>query len=123
MSVETVVDDRQPILRVSDLHKHFGGLVAVDRFSMDVCSGEVLALVGDNGAGKSTLIKMVSGVHCPDGGSIHFDGREVVFAHRWTRAVTGSKPYTRTWLCAKTSMLRSTYSWDASRYAALGFYA
>lgn len=79
MSLETVVDDRQPILRVSDLHKHFGGLVAVDRLSVDVYSGEVLALVGDNGAGKSTLIKMVSGVHCPDGGSMHFDGREVAF--------------------------------------------
>ena len=71
--------DRQPILRVKDLYKHFGGLVAVDRVSMEVFAGEVLGLVGDNGAGKSTLIKMVSGVQSPDGGSMYFDGREAVF--------------------------------------------
>jgi simple sugar transport system ATP-binding protein len=79
MSMEAVVKDRQPILRVKDLHKHFGGLIAVDRLSMDIYAGEVLALVGDNGAGKSTLVKMVAGVHSPDGGSIYFDGREVAF--------------------------------------------
>lgn len=73
------MEDRQPILRVKDLYKHFGGLVAVDRLSMDVYTGEVLGLVGDNGAGKSTLIKMVAGVHSPDGGSMYFDGREVDF--------------------------------------------
>jgi simple sugar transport system ATP-binding protein len=73
------VKDRQPILRLKELYKHFGGLVAVDRLSMDVYAGEVLALAGDNGAGKSTLIKMVAGVHRPDGGSMYFDGREVAF--------------------------------------------
>lgn len=77
--MEALVEDRQPILRVKDLYKHFGGLVAVDRLSMDVYTGEVLGLVGDNGAGKSTLIKMVAGVHSPDGGSMYFDGREVDF--------------------------------------------
>ncbi len=73
------MNDRQPILRIKDLQKHFGGLVAVDRLSMDIHAGEVLGLVGDNGAGKSTLIKMVAGVHCPDGGSMYFDGCEVAF--------------------------------------------
>lgn len=72
--------DKEPLLRIVDLHKHFGGLVAVDSVSMEVYPGEVVGLVGDNGAGKSTLIKMVSGVHEPDGGRIFLEGQEVTFA-------------------------------------------
>ncbi|MBE3559883.1 MAG: sugar ABC transporter ATP-binding protein [Ktedonobacteraceae bacterium] len=70
----------QPILQVKDLSRHFGGLVAVDRVSLEVHAGEVVGLLGDNGAGKSTLIKMISGVYQPSGGQILFDGREVSFA-------------------------------------------
>ncbi len=72
--------DKQAILKIRDLYKHFGGLVAVDHVSLDVFAGEVVGLVGDNGAGKSTLIKMVSGVYRPDGGSIFLEDREVTFA-------------------------------------------
>jgi simple sugar transport system ATP-binding protein len=71
--------EKQPLLQVVDLHKHFGGLVAVDKVSMEVYPGEVVGLVGDNGAGKSTLIKMVSGVYRPDGGQILLEGQEVRF--------------------------------------------
>lgn len=71
--------DRQPLLKVVDLHKHFGGLIAVNKVSMEVYPGEVVGLVGDNGAGKSTLIKMVSGVYQPDGGQIFLEGQEVRF--------------------------------------------
>lgn len=71
--------DRQPLLKVVDLHKHFGGLVAVDKVSMEVYPGEVVGLVGDNGAGKSTLIKMISGVYHPDGGQVFLEGQEVKF--------------------------------------------
>jgi simple sugar transport system ATP-binding protein len=71
--------EKQPLLKVVDLHKHFGGLVAVDKVSMEVYPGEVVGLVGDNGAGKSTLIKMVSGVYRQDGGQILLEGQEVRF--------------------------------------------
>ena len=71
--------DKQPILKIHDLYKHFGGLVAVDHVSFDIFPGEVVGLVGDNGAGKSTLIKMVSGVYRPDGGSIFLEDRELTF--------------------------------------------
>jgi simple sugar transport system ATP-binding protein len=74
------MSDKQPILKIHDLYKHFGGLVAVDHVSLDVFPGEVVGLVGDNGAGKSTLIKMVSGVYRPDGGNIFLEDREVTFA-------------------------------------------
>lgn len=79
MNVEAQLRDRQPLLKVRDLHKHFGGLVAVDRVSLEILPGEVLALVGDNGAGKSTLIKMVSGVYQPDGGNIFFEDKRIIF--------------------------------------------
>ena len=71
--------EQQPLLRVVDLCKHFGGLVAVDNVSMEVYPGEVVGLVGDNGAGKSTLIKMISGVYDPDDGQIFLEGEEVRF--------------------------------------------
>ena len=64
----------EPILGVSGLSKHFGGVHALDEVSFDLSPGDVLALAGDNGAGKSTLIKLISGVHHPDGGEMHFRG-------------------------------------------------
>lgn len=69
MSNEYLVETR-------DLTKRFGGLTAVDKVSFNVRAGEVVALLGDNGAGKTTLIKMISGVHQPDGGSIFVQGNE-----------------------------------------------
>jgi len=74
------MSEQQPLLKVVDLHKHFGGLVAVNTMSMEVYPGQVVGLVGDNGAGKSTLIKMLSGVYRPDGGQIFLEGEEVRFA-------------------------------------------
>ncbi len=69
----------EPLLRVENLTKRFGGLIAVNKVSLEIYPGEVVGLIGDNGAGKSTLIKMISGVYQPDGGKIFFDGKEVTF--------------------------------------------
>ncbi len=69
-----------PILSIRNLTKKFGGLTAVDDFSLDVFPGEVVALLGDNGAGKSTVIKCVSGVHTPSAGAISFEGEVVHFS-------------------------------------------
>lgn len=63
------------IIETRDITKRFGGLTAVNRVSMGVNAGEVVAVLGDNGAGKSTLIKMISGVHKPDEGSILLEGK------------------------------------------------
>ncbi|HEU5229872.1 MAG TPA: ATP-binding cassette domain-containing protein [Ktedonobacteraceae bacterium] len=63
-----------PVLQVNQLTKRFGGLLAVDNVSLSIYPGEVVGLLGDNGAGKSTLIKLISGVHRPDDGSITFNG-------------------------------------------------
>jgi simple sugar transport system ATP-binding protein len=68
-----------PILEVRELSKRFGGVHALEKVSLNLHPGEVLALAGDNGAGKSTLIKTISGVHKPDEGTISYDGRQVTF--------------------------------------------
>src|SRR6516162_5786268 len=68
-----------PILEVKDLSKRFGGVHALEKVSLELYGGEVLALAGDNGAGKSTLIKTISGVHKPDEGIISYDGKPVTF--------------------------------------------
>jgi ABC-type sugar transport system ATPase subunit len=68
-----------PVLGLQHVRKEFGGVVAIEDFSLDVHSGEVVALVGDNGAGKSTLIKIVCGVYPPTAGRILIDGAEVNF--------------------------------------------
>ena len=57
--------------------KRFGGVLAVDRVSLDLYSGEVVGVLGHNGAGKSTLMKTLSGALPCDAGEIRIDGREV----------------------------------------------
>jgi ABC-type sugar transport system ATPase subunit len=66
-----------PILEVRDVEKRFGATLALDRVSLTLNKGEILALLGDNGAGKSTLIKILSGVVKPDKGEIRVDGERV----------------------------------------------
>jgi ribose transport system ATP-binding protein len=64
-----------PRLQVSAIRKRFGATVALDGVEFAVGPGEVHALVGENGAGKSTLMKILSGVHAPDAGTMTLDGR------------------------------------------------
>src|ERR1700723_3067809 len=68
-----------PLDRFKGIAKSFGGVHALRGVSLDVFPGEVHALLGENGAGKSTLIKILSGVHTYDRGSIEIDGEEVAF--------------------------------------------
>ena len=67
------------VLEMSHISKSFGAVTALVDVSIRLRQGEVLALVGDNGAGKSTLIKILSGFHQPDTGSITQDGKPVRF--------------------------------------------
>ena len=66
------------LLEVRGLVKHFGGLNAVDGVDLDVTEGEILSVIGPNGAGKTTLFNVVTGLYVADGGSIHFDGHDLV---------------------------------------------
>jgi ABC-type sugar transport system ATPase subunit len=55
-------------------------VVALDRITLEVGAGEIVALVGDNGAGKSTVVKCIAGVHRPTSGQMLVEGRTVRFA-------------------------------------------
>ncbi|HLP26271.1 MAG TPA: ATP-binding cassette domain-containing protein, partial [Acidobacteriota bacterium] len=64
-----------PRLRLSGIRKRFGATAALDGVDLEIRAGEIHALVGENGAGKSTLMKVLSGVHAPDAGSLELDGQ------------------------------------------------
>jgi rhamnose transport system ATP-binding protein len=65
------------LLQLSAVTKSFGAVRALKGVSFDLQAGEVHALLGENGAGKSTLIKVITGAHQPDGGTIEINGERV----------------------------------------------
>ena len=79
----------EPLLRVDDLEKRFGGIVATDGVRLEVMRGEVHALIGPNGAGKTTLIAQLSGSLAPDAGKIVFDGVDITAIPQHSRVRAG----------------------------------
>jgi branched-chain amino acid transport system permease protein len=67
----------QPLLKVSEARKTFGGLVAVNDVSFQVKRGEIVALIGPNGAGKSTTFNLITGVLPVTAGKVHFAGKGI----------------------------------------------
>lgn len=75
----------EPLLKIHDLNKHFGGIVATDHVNLEVEKGLIHAIIGPNGAGKTTLIAQLSGQIKPDSGDIEFGGHSITgysVAHR-----------------------------------------
>jgi rhamnose transport system ATP-binding protein len=66
-----------PLLELRQLVKNYGGVRALRGVDFDLRAGEVHALLGENGAGKSTLIKVVTGAHAPNGGTLTLAGQTV----------------------------------------------
>ena len=66
------------LLELDQVTLRFGGVTAVDSVSLRVDAGQVMALVGPNGAGKSTVFNLISRFYTPAGGSIRFDGRDLL---------------------------------------------
>ncbi len=71
------VPGQEPLLRVEDLAKSYGGVHAVQGVSLEVRAGETVGLIGPNGAGKTTLLELISGFTRPDDGLLLFSGREI----------------------------------------------
>jgi neutral amino acid transport system ATP-binding protein len=65
------------LLRVDGISRSFGGLKAVTDASFSVEKGAIVGLIGPNGAGKTTMFNLISGVHEPDAGDVHFGARRV----------------------------------------------
>ena len=73
----------EPVLRIVDVVKKFGEVMAVDHCSIDFDRGSITGLIGPNGAGKTTLFNLITGVLQPDSGKIYFKEMDI----------TGKKPY------------------------------
>lgn len=65
------------MLEVRGLSKSFGGFLAVNKATLDVSKGEIVAVIGPNGAGKTTLFNLVTGILKPDEGQVIFKGEEI----------------------------------------------
>jgi branched-chain amino acid transport system ATP-binding protein len=72
MSTANVVSE------VTDLTMRFGGVVALDRLNMQILEGEILGLLGPNGSGKTTFFNVLTGLYRATGGSVTFEGRNVI---------------------------------------------
>ena len=70
---------QQPLVEMIDIEKHFGGVRAVDKVTVNLFPGEVVGLLGHNGAGKSCLMRILSGAMVPSSGEIHVNGTPVQF--------------------------------------------
>ncbi|TET39548.1 MAG: sugar ABC transporter ATP-binding protein [Anaerolineales bacterium] len=72
---------KPPLWELREISKAFPGVQALDKVSVSIFAGEILALVGENGSGKSTLAKCLAGVHQPESGELIHQGEPVEFAH------------------------------------------
>lgn len=70
--------NKTPVLDVNGLTKFFGGLRAVNNFSLHIDQGDLAGLIGPNGAGKTTVFNMITGLYVPSGGDIVFENQSVV---------------------------------------------
>ncbi|MCP4687984.1 MAG: branched-chain amino acid ABC transporter ATP-binding protein/permease, partial [Desulfobacterales bacterium] len=76
------------MLELKGITRAFGGVTAVNDFSMTLCKGEILSLIGPNGAGKTTLFNLITGIYPPTSGRVFFEGADItgLKPHRVVRA-------------------------------------
>lgn len=77
------------LLKLENVTKRFGGLVAVDDVSLEIKHGQFIGIVGPNGSGKTTLFNCISGVFFPERGEIIFEGKDITKLPPYKRAPLG----------------------------------
>ena len=77
------LESKNPVLEMQHVEKHFGGVHAIDNFSVKIEQGQIHGLIGPNGAGKTTIFNNITGIYAPDSGKIIFMGEDI----------TGSSPH------------------------------
>ena len=78
-----------PILSVTNVSKHFGGISALNQVSFQVKSGQIKGLIGPNGAGKTTMFNVITGVYRVNSGTIEFNGKPIQRMQPYQIARTG----------------------------------
>lgn len=68
-------------IRIQQISKQFGNFSALNNISLDINSGELVALVGPSGCGKTTLLRIIAGLEMPDAGQVHFNGQDATQQH------------------------------------------
>ena len=110
------------LLQIEHLHKHYGGVRALDDACFSLNVGEVLGLVGDNGAGKSTLLKCITGSELPDGGMLRFNGQTLVSGDPHETRLAGIEMiYQNLNLCGQQSVLSNIFLGRELRLRFIGF--
>ncbi len=77
------------LLKVQNISKRFGGIVAVDNVSFEIYKGETLGFIGPNGAGKSTVVNCLTGVLTPEAGEVELEGVNITHMKPYQRAHLG----------------------------------
>lgn len=80
---DTSFDEQEPLLKVTNLVKQFGGLRAVNNFEITLYPQDLVGLIGPNGAGKTTVFNMITGVYVPTSGEIIFQGEDLNGVSPW----------------------------------------
>ncbi|MBW2038964.1 MAG: ABC transporter ATP-binding protein [Deltaproteobacteria bacterium] len=77
------------LLKLENITKRFGGLVAVNNVSLEIQPGEAIGIVGPNGSGKTTLYNVISGVYPPEEGGVIFEGKDITHLPPYKRTPLG----------------------------------
>ena len=114
----------EPMLIVDTVSRRFGGLLAVDKVSLQINPGQITALIGPNGAGKTTLFSIISGFLRPDEGRVLYDGADITAEPPHQRARRGIartfqivQPFAG--LTVRENIAIGSHLWQRSRAAAL----
>ncbi len=67
----------EPILKVQEITKTFGGIIALNRISFDLVEGEILGIIGPNGSGKTTIVNCITGFIKASSGRVFYRGKDI----------------------------------------------